>query len=82
MHAVRDRIGITAQAALNSVRDMSVALDGEIMRVGFAFGNNRFSHDLIAEQETAIEVEAILAEILGRPVKVEFVMGDRVAWAE
>ncbi|NJN84413.1 MAG: hypothetical protein HC802_20475 [Caldilineaceae bacterium] len=42
----------------------------------FAFGNNQFSHDMVAKPETLSQVSALLTGYLGRAVRLECQMGD------
>jgi DNA polymerase-3 subunit gamma/tau len=74
---VRDRCGIRVQAALNTVRDIAVSDQS----VAFAFGNNAFTHELIARPETHTQVTAILSDFLGRPVQLECQMGEHARLA-
>lgn len=74
---VRDRCGIRVQAALNTVRDIAVSDQS----VALAFGNNAFTHELIARPETHAQVTAILSDFLGRPVLLECQMGDQARLA-
>ena len=60
------------QAALSAVRDMAVA----DQTVAFAFGNNQFSRDMIAEPEIMGQIVGLLSSMLGRPVKLDCQMGD------
>jgi len=69
---VRDKSGVRVQAALSAVRDMAVA----DQTVAFAFGNNQFSRDMIAEAEISGQLVGLLSALLGRPVKLECQMGD------
>lgn len=69
---VRDKSGVRVQAALSAVRDMAVA----DQTVAFAFGNNQFSRDMIAEPEIMGQIVGLLSSVLGRPVKLECQMGD------
>ncbi len=69
---VRDKSGVRVQAALSAVRDMAVA----DQTVAFAFGNNQFSRDMIAEPEIMGQIVSLLSSVLGRPVKLECQMGD------
>ena len=66
------QLGLQAVAALNSVRNMAI---GE-QTVALAFGNNQFSHDIIAKPEMLNKVAAIIAKVIGRPVQLECQMGD------
>ena len=74
---MRDRCGIRVQAALNTVRDIAVSDQS----VALAFGNNAFTHELIARPETHAQVTAILSDFLGRPVLLECQMGDQARLA-
>jgi DNA polymerase-3 subunit gamma/tau len=69
---VRDKSGVRVQAALSAVRDMAVA----DQTVAFAFGNNQFSRDMIAEPEIMGQIVGLLSSMLGRPVKLDCQMGD------
>ncbi len=69
---VRDKCGVRVQAALSAVRDMAVA----DQTVAFAFGNNQFSRDMIAEPEIMGQIVGLLSSVLGRPIKLECQMGD------
>lgn len=70
---VRDKNGVRVQAAINMVRDIAVA----DQTVAFAFGNNQFSRDMLAEPETLGQVAGILSSVLGRTVKLECQMGEK-----
>lgn len=71
-NAVKAQLGLQAQAALNVVRDMAI---GE-QTVALAFGNNQFSHDIIAKPEMLSKVAAIISKVVNRPVQLECQMGD------
>lgn len=70
---VRDKNGVRVQAALTAVRDMAVA----DQTVAFAFGNNQFSRDMIADPEIMGTIVGLLSSVLGRAVKLECQMGDK-----
>jgi len=69
---VRARIGHNVRAALRAVRDTVVSTHA----VGFAFGNNEFSRDLVAKPEIAKQVAQLISDVLGRQVIIECQMGD------
>ncbi|MFN8441066.1 MAG: DNA polymerase III subunit gamma/tau [Caldilineaceae bacterium] len=71
-NTAKAQLGLQAVAALNSVRNMAI---GE-QTVALAFGNNQFSHDIIAKPEMLGKVAAIIAKVVGRPVQLECQMGD------
>ena len=73
--AVKSQFGIRVQAALNNVKDVAVAQD----TVAFAFGNNQFSRDMVAQPDILPKVAAILSQMLARTVKLECQMGDKAA---
>ena len=73
LKVIRDRCGHQVQAALRAVRDIAV---GE-HNLAFAFGNNQFARDMVAQPETLKIVTATLSEFLGRKVQIECQMGDR-----
>ena len=66
------QLGLQVVAALNSVRDMAI---GE-QTVALAFGNNQFSHDIIAKPEILSKVASIISQVVSRPVVIECQMGD------
>jgi DNA polymerase III gamma/tau subunit len=70
---VRDKSGVRVQAAINTVRDIAVA----DQTVAFAFGNNQFTRDMVAEPETLGDVAALLSKVLGRAVRLECQMGEK-----
>jgi DNA polymerase-3 subunit gamma/tau len=70
---VRQQCGMKVQAAVNSVRDIAVGPGA----VAFAFGENHFAHDMVAQPETLEKVAGILAGVLGRPVALECQLGDQ-----
>ena len=69
---VRERLGLKQQAALRSVRDIAIGENA----IALAFGNNKFTKDVIAEAETLAQVSAILAQFVGRQVAVECLEGE------
>jgi hypothetical protein len=69
---VRQQCGQQVWAAVNTVRDIAV----NAQAVAFAFGNNQFTHDIVAKPETRQRVAAILSNMLGRPLQLECQMGD------
>lgn len=70
---VRDKSGVRVQAALAAVRDMAVS----DQTVAFAFGNNQFSRDMIAQPEISGQIVGMLSSILGRSLKLECQMGEQ-----
>ena len=70
---VREQCGIQVQAALNSVRDIAVSEH----EVAFAFGNNRFSYDMVNKPENLGKVATLLSEFLGQAVKLQCQMGEQ-----
>jgi hypothetical protein len=70
---VRQQCGLKVQAAVNSVRDIAVGTG----TVAFAFGENHFARDMIAQVETLDKVTAILGQIMGRPVTLECQLGEQ-----
>ncbi|MCB0079672.1 MAG: DNA polymerase III subunit gamma/tau, partial [Caldilineaceae bacterium] len=70
---VRDKSGLRVQAALAAVRDIAVS----DQTVAFAFGNNQFSRDMIAEPEIMGHVVGLLSSVLGRSVRLECQMGEK-----
>ncbi|MEZ4865891.1 MAG: DNA polymerase III subunit gamma/tau [Caldilineaceae bacterium] len=71
--AVRNKCGMRVWATLPSVKDIAVAEQS----VAFAFGNNQFARDMMAEPETLAQVASILSSLLGRSVRLECQMGER-----
>lgn len=71
--AVKAQCGPQVQAALNAVRDTAVS----DQVVAFAFGNNEFSRNLVAQPEAQAKVAAVLAKFLGREVAIECQMGEK-----
>ena len=57
---------------LGMVRDIAI---GE-HAVAFAFGNNQFTHDIIAKPETLERVASLLSDWLDRSVMIECQMGE------
>ena len=55
------------------MRDIAISED----TVVFAFGSNTFTCDMIAKPEASNQIAEVLAEFLGRPVKLECQMGDQ-----
>jgi len=74
---VRKQYGVRVEAALRGVQDIAVAQDS----VAFAFGNNDFTRNMIAEPETNAKIVALLSKILGRSVKLECQLGERAQLA-
>jgi DNA polymerase-3 subunit gamma/tau len=70
---VKHELGIKVWAAVNSVRDIAVAENG----VAFAFGNNTFAQQMIAEPENHGRLVAMLTEFFGRPVQLECQAGEQ-----
>jgi DNA polymerase-3 subunit gamma/tau len=70
---VRKQCGNQVEAALRSVRDIAIAEQ----TVAFAFGENKFTRDMVARPETLQKVATILANLLGRPVQLECQMGEK-----
>ncbi len=70
---VKSQLGMKVWAALNSVKDVAVSDHA----VAFAFGNNAFAQQMLAETENQTKVAAILGELLGRPVQLECRLGDQ-----
>lgn len=71
---VRKHFGVRVEAALRSVRDIAIARD----TVALAFGNNEFARNIIAEMRTNVQLATAFSDILGRNVKVECQVGERV----
>lgn len=71
--AVKTKGGVRVLAAINTVRDIAVA----DQTVAFAFGNNQFTRDMLADPETNGKVAGILSSILSRPVKLDCQMGEQ-----
>lgn len=71
---VRKYFGVRVEAALRSVRDIAIAQD----TVALAFGNNEFARKIIAETRTNVQLATAFSDILGRNVKVECQVGERV----
>jgi len=69
---VRQQCGIQTEAALNTVLDIAIAAD----QVAFAFGNNSFTRNMIANPETLQQVTTLLSEFLGHSVSLDCQMGD------
>jgi DNA polymerase-3 subunit gamma/tau len=69
---VRQQCSQQVWAALNTVRDLGVGENG----VAFAFGNNQFTHDIIAKPETLERVAGLLSTWLGRPMTIHCQMGE------
>ena len=69
---VKARDGVRVLAAINTVRDIAVA----DQTVAFAFGNNQFTRDMLADPEINGKVAGILSSLLSRPVKLDCQMGD------
>jgi DNA polymerase-3 subunit gamma/tau len=69
---VRQQCGQQVWAAVNTVRDIAV----NAQAVAFAFGNNQFTHDIVAKPETRQRVAAVLSNMLERPLQLECQMGD------
>ncbi|MEZ4736780.1 MAG: hypothetical protein R3E79_57600 [Caldilineaceae bacterium] len=74
---VRKQYGVRVEAALRGVQDIAVAQD----TVAFAFGNNDFTRNMIAEPETNAKIVALLSKVLGRSVKLECQLGERAQLA-
>lgn len=70
--AVKTKGGVRVLAAINTVRDIAVA----DQTVAFAFGNNQFTRDMLADPEINGKVAGILSSLLSRPVKLDCQMGD------
>ena len=70
--AVRGQLGLKQQAALRSVRDIAIGENA----IALAFGNNKFTKDVISEAETLAAVSTILAQFVGRQVTVECQEGE------
>lgn len=70
---VKSSLGMKVWAALNSVRDIAVSDQG----VAFAFGNNEFAQQMLAQPENHGQLSAILADFLGRPVQLECQLGEQ-----
>ncbi len=70
---VKSNLGMKVWAALNSVRDIAVSENG----VAFAFGNNEFAQQMLAQPENHSRLSTILADFLGRPVQLECQLGDQ-----
>ena len=70
--AVRDQSGLKQQAALRSVRNIAIGENA----IALAFGNNKFTKDVISEPETLAQVGTILAQFIGRQVAVECQAGE------
>jgi hypothetical protein len=49
--------------------------------VAFAFGDNTFSHGMVAQPEVSAQVAGILSRILGRPLTLECQMGSEARLA-
>ena len=64
-------------AALNSVRDIAISDNG----VAFAFGNNAFAQQMIAQPENHSRLVTILSDFLGRPVQLECQPGEQAKLA-
>lgn len=71
--AVRTQLGFRVEAAMKSVRDIAVADS----TVAFAFGENQFARDMVAQPETLNKVTAIIASLLGRSVMLECQLGEK-----
>lgn len=71
--AVKAKGGVRVLAAINTVRDIAVA----DQTVAFAFGNNQFTRDMLADPEINGKVAGILSSILSRPVKLDCQMGEQ-----
>ncbi|MBX3012496.1 MAG: DNA polymerase III subunit gamma/tau [Caldilineaceae bacterium] len=71
--AVRSNCGMRVWATLPSIKDIAVAEHS----VAFAFGNNQFARDMMAEPETLDKVAGILSALLSRPIRLECQMGER-----
>ena len=69
---VKSKGGVRVLAAINTVRDIAVA----DQTVAFAFGNNQFTRDMLADPEINGKVAGILSSLLSRPVKLDCQMGD------
>ncbi len=69
---VKAKGGVRVLAAINTVRDIAVA----DQTVAFAFGNNQFTRDMLADPEINGKVAGILSSLLSRPVKLDCQMGD------
>ena len=72
---VRERCGIKVQACLNSIRDLAIGNDS----VAIAFGNNKFTQNIISEARTKDAVASILSEFLGRSVTLICQSGDKAS---
>ncbi len=71
-NTAKAQLGLQVQAALNAVKDMAI---GE-RTVALTFGNNQFSHDIVAKPETLAKVAAIISSFVGRSVQLECQLGD------
>jgi DNA polymerase III subunit gamma/tau len=70
---VRQHCSQQVWAALNTVRDMAL---GENC-IAFAFGNNQFTHDIIAKPETLERVAGLLSTWVGQPMTIYCQMGEQ-----
>jgi len=74
---VKTELGMKVWAALNSVRDIAISDNG----VAFAFGNNAFAQQMIAQPENHSRLVTILSDFLGRPVQLECQPGEQAKLA-
>jgi hypothetical protein len=58
---------------MKSIRDIAVADNA----VAFAFGENSFARDMVAQPEILTKVAAIVANLLGRSVSLECQLGEK-----
>ncbi|MFZ4663639.1 MAG: hypothetical protein ACOYNY_41940 [Caldilineaceae bacterium] len=70
---VRKHFGVRVEAALRGVRDIAVVDDTVI----FAFGDNNFTREMIAEPQTNLDIAILLSAVLGRSVELECQSGER-----
>ncbi len=71
--AVRSQCGFRVEAAMKSVRDIAVANNA----VAFAFGENSFARDMVAQPDILTKVAAIVSNLLGRSVSLECQLGEK-----